>query len=350
MGKIKERRERTANTNVENKAVLAEAPAKVKEFPYKKILIAVLAVVAVIACALLIINAVVDSKAAKLANGAPVDGAVATVEVKGTLYENTITHLEHAAFRKAYIAASENHNKYVGNAKSDANIYNFVVTINDATAGANSSNLVITMILSFNKAENKVTYVTVNKGTLVEIPSTGKVGPLHDSYRFGGAALLARAIQDNYGININGYVDMTLDSFVEASEDLGGITVADTKLATKNEIYDYVKNAEDRDAATKEVVSALASGAKDAGIMGLGGMINTIADTITANISRNDVGSLIGMGVGVFKAEATVVSFAYDDAVAVDLSGTYAQFAGLSTPASYQTAIENLQKALGYAE
>ena len=65
MSKISERRERTANTQIDNKAYLAEAPAQKKEYIYKKILIAVLAVVAVVACVLLLINAVVDAQALK---------------------------------------------------------------------------------------------------------------------------------------------------------------------------------------------------------------------------------------------------------------------------------------------
>ena len=156
MGKIKERRERTANTEIENKAVLAEAPAKVKEFPYKKILVAVLAVVAVIACALLIINAVVDSKASKLSNNnVTVSGAVATVEVKGALYENTTDIMEMSpAFAKAYYNASTSYNKYAGNAKSSADVYNYIVTINDETYGEKSANLVATMPNQFKTALN----------------------------------------------------------------------------------------------------------------------------------------------------------------------------------------------------
>ena len=69
MGKITDRREKTAHTNIENKAVLADGAKPKSDFPYKKILIIVLAIVAVVACVLLVVNAFVDSYADKLATG-----------------------------------------------------------------------------------------------------------------------------------------------------------------------------------------------------------------------------------------------------------------------------------------
>ena len=349
MGKIKERRVRTANTEIDNKAVLAEAPAKTKEFPYKKILIAVLAVVAVIACVLLIVNAVVDSKASKLADGAPFENAVATEKVEGVLYENAADIIKvFPSFAEAYYNASMNYNNYAGNAKSDANIYNFVVSITDAVAGEKSANVANVMVLSFNKAANKVTYVTIGRSSLVEIPSVG-VGPLHDAYKFGGAPLLARTVQENYGIAINGYADMTLDSFVTAADKLGGITVDSTKLSTKEDIYKYVALSEDQDKAIKNVVTALANGAKDAGVMGLVGVVDAIADSMTANISRDDVGDLVSMGKGVFKAEATIVSVGYDTAKGLDWNAkVYEQYPEIFSLGyfDYATEIPALQTAI----
>lgn len=347
MGKIKERRERTANTEIENKAVLAEAPAKVKEFPYKKILVAVLAVVAVIACALLIINAVVDSKASKLSNNnVTVSDAVATVEVKGALYENTTDIMEMLpAFAKAYYNASTSYNKYAGNAKSSADVYNYIITINDETYGEKSANLVATMLLSFNKSTGKVTYVLINKSSFVEIPTVG-IGPLYDAYKFGGTPLCARSVQENYGIAINGYVDLPLASFVTAANELGGIEIDGTKYATDVEIYNYAK-ADDANIAN--IVKALAVGAKDAGLMGLVGLLDTVASSISANISRSDFGALVGMGAKVFGSEATVSDIGYDTvtwhAYNKVVNDTYPEVYE-STIFDYSTEIPALQKLI----
>ena len=348
MGKIKERRERTANTEIENKAVLAEAPAKVKEFPYKKILVAVLAVVAVIACALLIINAVVDSKASKLSNNnVTVSDAVATVEVKGVIYEKTVEIMNaYPTFAQAYYNASTNYNKYAGNAKSSADVYNYVVTINDETYGEKSADVVASMLLSFNKSTGKVTYVLINKSSLVEIPTVG-VGPLYDAYKFGGTPLYARSVQENYGIAINGYVDLPLASFVTAANELGGIEIDGTKYATDVEIYNYAKAD---DANVTNIVKALAVGAKDAGLMGLVGLLDTVASSISANISRSDFGAFVGMGAKVFGSEAAVSELGYDGAKGFYSSvvkDNYAEiYGGVVSYFDYATQITAIQKLI----
>lgn len=348
MGKIKERRERTAQAEIENKAVLAEAPAKVKEFPYKKILVAVLAVVAVIACALLIINAVLDSKASKLSNNpVTVPEAVATVEVEGVIYEKTVEIMNaYPKFAQAYYNASTNYNKYAGNAKSSADVYNYVVTINDETYGEKSANVVASMLLSFNKASGKVTYVYINKSSLVEIPTVG-VGPLYDAYKFGGAPLYARTVQENYGIAINGYADLTLASFVTAANELGGIEIDGTKYATDVEIYNYAKADE---ANVTNIIKALASGAKDAGLMGLVGLLDTISSSMSANISRSDVGALVSMGAKIFGSEVVVAELGYDGALgfyAPVVKDNYAEiYGGVVSYFDYATQITATQKLI----
>ena len=317
MSKISERRERTANTQIDNKAYLAEAPAKKKEYIYKKILIAVLAIVAVVACVLLLINAVVDAQAKKFVNAPEHSTAVATTPVTGIYYEKTDKMLaDIPEYRSAYQAVINNMSRpEVVNAKSDENVYNFVVSIN-SDMNANSGNLTMIMLLSFDKVEDNVTYVNINKSTLAYIPTVG-VGPLYDSYAFGGGALLARAVEENYGIAINGYVDLSLDSFVAACAEVGGITINDTAYETKQEIYDYVDKAEDREAAIKSVVTALANGVKQEKLFGASKIVLKVVESAKANISRDNVGELLQMGVGVFKNEPVIATLGYDTADAV---------------------------------
>lgn len=324
MSKISERRERTANSKIDPKAYLAEAPAKKKEYIYKKVLIALLAIVAVVACVLLMINAVIDSQAKKFVNAPHHSTAVATTPVTGNYYEKTDYLLANCApFRNAYQVVVENANRdAVLNTKSDENVFNFIFTINDSVKDADSGNVVLVMLVSFNKAEDKVSYVYINKSSFALIPSVG-VGPLFDAYTFGGAALLSRAVETNYGIAIDGYADLSLDSFVTASAEIGGIVIDDTIYETKDEIYDYVEKAEDREAATKDVVSALAKGTKEERLIGASKVALKIVESAKANVSRDDIGELLQMGVGVFKAEPTVALLGYDTAKAIIFTNTY---------------------------
>lgn len=314
MSKISERRERTANTKIYPKAYLAEAPAQKKEYIYKKILIAFLAIVAVVACVLLMINAVIDAQAKKFVNAPEHSTAVATAPVTGVYYDNTDYLLENVPkFRDTYKTVIDNMSRpEVVNPKYDENVYNYIITIN-SDKNPKSSNLTIIMLLSFDKAADKVTYVYVNKFVFSYIPTVG-VGPLYDAYGFGGTALLARTIEENYGIAINGYADMPLDSFVVACADVGGITVDGVAYETKEEIYNYVDLAEDRELAVKNVVTALAKGTKEEKLFGACKVALKIIESTKANISRNNIGELLQMGVGVFKKAPSVGMLGYDSA------------------------------------
>ena len=328
MSKISERRERTANTNIENKAVLADAPAKKKEFPYKKLLVAVLAIVAIIACALLIINVIINNKLATLTN----NGELVAVEdatvpenfvAEGVIYENTAGLMDSKGFKNAYLAAVANHKDNYTNINSVDGIYNYIMLITDDNNAENPENnladdskgLIVAVMLSLNANESKVTYVTINKTSMAVIPEVG-VGPLYDAYAFGGSALFAKSVQDNYGIKVNGYAELTISTFFNAAENLGGIEIDGEKLENKEALYDYVKdaviNGSTREAATKNVVKALAAGVADAGVFGLSELMKAV--NLKAYLTRDDLGDLITAGVKMFKSEATVTDLGYDTA------------------------------------
>lgn len=359
MSKISERRERTANTNIENKAVLADAPAKKKEFPYKKLLVAVLAIVAIIACALLIINVIINNKLATLTN----NGELVAVEdatvpenfvAEGVIYENTAGLMDSKGFKNAYLAAVANHKDNYTNINSVDGIYNYIMLITDDNNAENPENnladdskgLIVAVMLSLNANESKVTYVTINKSSMAVIPEVG-VGPLYDAYAFGGSALFAKSVQDNYGIKVNGYAELTISTFFGAAENLGGIEIDGEKLEDKQALYDYVKDAEingsTREAATKNVVKALAAGVADAGVFGLNKLME--AANLKAYLTRDDLGDLITAGVKMFKSEATVTDLGYDTAKQVWVKDDPSY---MCSTFDYEAEIDALLITLGY--
>ena len=322
MSKIKDRREMTKNTKIENKAVLADGTKPKSEFPYKKILIIVLAIVAIVACVLLVANAFVDSYADKFVTGESHENAGLKEEfkgeIKGELYENLDAYLENAEFAKAYGAALKNHAKNYTNLKADPNVYNYVTTISSKESDPDSAGLSVIMIVSVDKANNQISYFSVNKSMLAVIPEVG-VGPLYDAYGFGGGALLTKAVESNFGVKINGYVDMPLSAFVDATIKLGGIEVDNPKLTdderkldTPAELYNYVKLAENRNVAMTEIIKALAASSKEEGILGIKGTADTIMESLDSYISRDDFGALIGAGTKVFDNDAKVYQIGYD--------------------------------------
>ena len=322
MGKITDRRERTAHTVIENKAVLADGVKPKGEFPYKKLIIAVLAIIAVVACVLLIMNAFVDSYADKFNTGDSHIDASATVTPSGEMYENKEELLTNPSFRNAYLAAADNHAKRYANIASDPDIKNYIVDIN-SDVDADSANVSVIMLLSLNSKTQKITYFAINKSVLVNIPTVG-VGPVYDAFAFGGPALLARTVQENFGLEVSGYVDMPLDSFVQATLDVGGIKLDDQtltedeqKLDSAQKIYNYVEKAEDRNAAMTTVIKSLAAKSADAGVLGLKDTIDTVSNSLTASIERENFGDLVKVLIAMFKNDSSVFQIGYDSAANV---------------------------------
>lgn len=372
MSKIEQRRAKTAKANIDNKAVLADGTAPKSEFPYKKILIAVLAVVAVIACALLILNAVIDNYSGKFRTEGAVSVNDATVDVNkikdaDVLYDKDLVIEELAKYKflvPVINNAYANYTKHSTNVMSNKNIMNFVVTINGDVHGEDSNNKLATlMLVSIN--DGKISFVRMNASAFVAIPGLA-AGPLYDSYRFGGAALTAKTIQENYGIAINGYVDLTLDAFMKTALlfNPNGIelpvegTDKTTPYTDVTSMFEYIKSCKDKEAMVQAVVKSVANSFSDKNILDLRKVADTLSGEksgMVAYISREDFASLLKMGTSVlagdkFDASKNVITFGLGkDAKSADYYG----FAGdkyytMTTLVDYQASVTALQTALGY--
>ena len=123
MSKIKKRRKNAAKIDAENKAVMAKAPIVRREFPYKALLVVILALVAVAACVLLVINAVIDSKMGMFKDEDPTDFnyAVANTVDSSGLYTATADILKASEpFRNGHTSVINNYNSSaVVNLKND---------------------------------------------------------------------------------------------------------------------------------------------------------------------------------------------------------------------------------------
>ena len=293
---------------------MAKAPIVRREFPYKALLVVILAMVAIVACVLLVINAVIDSKMGMFKDEDPTDFNYAVAENvdSTTMYvspEEIIAVSE--PFRNIYTSVINNYNSSaVVNLKENKDILNYVTLVYDEEAGIESEGVVTIMLISVNTAEKKITYATINKGTAVLIPTAG-VGPLYDAYQFGGIKLLTRTVQENFGVKINGYVELSLGSFLKAASDLGGIQIDGEKYNDFDAIKEYIyEDSETREAGVKKVVSALAAGVKEEGILGLNKIIKNANAKI--NIPSDEVSDLIAVGVrAAFGNEASVIDVGY---------------------------------------
>ena len=54
------------------------------------------------------------------------------------------------------------------------------------------------------------------------------MGGLQDAYEYGGAPLLAKTIKYNFGIDINGYIEVNMDVAARLVDNVGGIQITNT--------------------------------------------------------------------------------------------------------------------------
>lgn len=372
MSKIEQRRAKTAKANIDNKAVLADGTAPKSEFPYKKILIAVLAVVAVIACALLILNAVIDNysnkfrtEGAKSVNAAVVD--VNKITDNDVLYDKDLAKVELAKYGFLVSAVNDayaNFTKQSVNVQANENIMNFVITVSGDVYGEDSNNKLATvMLVSIN--DGKITFVRVNTSTFVAIPGLA-AGPLYDSYRLGGAALVSKTIQENYGVAINGYIDLPVETFMKVALifDENGIelpvegTDKTTSYTDVNAMFEYIKGCKDKDAMVQAVVKSVADSFSGKNLLDLRKVADTLSSEdskMVAYISREDFAALLKKGTSIlsgenFKSSEDVIAFGYgDDAKSVDYYGAAGdKYYTQTTLVNYGASVTQLHKDLGY--
>lgn len=337
MGNIDERRERSANSEIENKAQLVPAAAEQKSFPYRKVLMGILiAVIAIVFC-VLILNAMIDNAAGNFPE-VDIDNAVATVSPSdfATKYpeENKFyTAIETdewwaSYLEDQYIAALENYASASSSIASKEGVYTYALFgINNLTENDTLGTIVL---LSFDSTTKKVTYATLINSSLVYIPSVEKVGPLYDAYKWGSLPLLARTIQENYGVDLNGYAAISYDVVAKAIDNSGVLTVkgdASVVEATnaviaefkKVESYKDVANVAlegdsikltgiqavaylksfgaDKKVAMKNVVEAYLPALLKSGIGGLKGIIDIASESVKASVAREDFSAIIQMSL-----------------------------------------------------
>ncbi len=123
---------------------------------------------------------------------------------------------------------------------SDDNVLNILLIGCDARSKTGRGRSDSMILLSINKNTKRVIMTSFLRDTWVEIPG---VGPqrLNAAYFFGGPNLLMKTIEQNFHIRIDKYARVNFFSFIDAIDEIGGVTinVTDEELEYLN---DYVKH------------------------------------------------------------------------------------------------------------
>lgn len=94
------------------------------------------------------------------------------------------------------------------------------------------------MIATIDEKHKSLKLTSLARDTLVKIPGHGEE-KLNHAYSYGGAPLLMKTIENNFGVGISSYVNVNFASFMEIIDSLGGISI-DVKKSEIDEINKYI--------------------------------------------------------------------------------------------------------------
>ncbi len=124
------------------------------------------------------------------------------------------------------------------NKMSSKNVINVLLV--GADKGTNSGNTDVMMLVSLNKKTKELKLVSFLRDSYLYIdsPNGSYCSKLNSAFSMGGPECLMQTIENNYKIEIDNYVMVNFESFVEIIDAMGGITVDVQKYEAD---YNYKK-------------------------------------------------------------------------------------------------------------
>ena len=106
----------------------------------------------------------------------------------------------------------------------DSEIVNILLIGQDRQEGEIRARSDSMILCTFNKPAKTLTMTSFLRDTYVKIPGYRK-NRLNAAYAAGGMPLLNRTLEDNFGVHIDGNVEVDFDQFAEIVDLLGGVTL-----------------------------------------------------------------------------------------------------------------------------
>ena len=106
----------------------------------------------------------------------------------------------------------------------DSGILNILLIGEDHTQGVGGSRSDSMILCTFRPQDQKVILTSFLRDLYVKIPDHGS-NRINAAYSFGGPELLCRTMKENFGILVDGTVEVDFDQFPQVIDILGGVTL-----------------------------------------------------------------------------------------------------------------------------
>lgn len=168
------------------------------------------------------------------------------------------------------------------------------------------------ILVTFNKSTQTVTLTSFMRDQYVQIPGY-KPNKLNAAYQLGGMKLLSSTLLTNFGVTVDGVVEVDFGGFQDLIDLLGGVKISLTKAeaehlnvtrgwnlsAGKNTLngeqalaYSRIRKIDSdyrRAERQRKVVTALIDAYKNQPITSILGMLDDILPLVTTNLTNNQI-------------------------------------------------------------
>ena len=203
-------------------------------------------------------------------------------------------------------------------------VRNILFIGSDAREGLDGQRSDSMILFSIDEKNREIKLTSFLRDSYVYIPSKGYNTKLNAAFNYGGAQLLMDTIEYNFGVNIDDYVMVDYDVFIDLVNLLGGITIEDVtekearymreqvnrpkfKAGTNKNVdgrtamwycrIRYVDNDFGRTQRQRKVITSIISKATRTNPFKLVDIVKQVLPNISTNIDRN---GLLSLGMGAF--------------------------------------------------
>ena len=203
-------------------------------------------------------------------------------------------------------------------------VRNILFIGSDAREGLDGQRSDSMILFSIDTANKKIKLTSFLRDSYVYIPSKKYNTKLNAAFNYGGAQLLMDTIEYNFGVNIDDYVMVNYEVFIDLVNLLGGITIPDVtakeakymqeqvnrpkfKEGTNKNVdgrtamwycrIRYVDNDFGRTQRQRKVITSIVSKVAKTNPFKLIDIVKQVLPNISTSIDRND---LLSLGLGTF--------------------------------------------------
>lgn len=211
-----------------------------------------------------------------------------------------------------------------GEAKKVEGVHNILLVAEEKTDGSLRGRTDVNMIATIDTINKSLKLTSIMRDTYVQIPGF-KANRVNTAYRSGDVPLLMKVVEENFDVELDGYVLVDFDSFANVIDALGGVEITLTEeeaeyLRETNYIADedqrtvvagtqilnggqavgysrvrYVQTAEGkrddfgRIQRQKNVLNAIFNKYKSQSLPQLIGLMDDVLGLVTTNLKRTDL-------------------------------------------------------------